>query len=213
MIDFLFDPIVLVSVGVGIVAVAGWFFISRGGGGPEVETISAFVFNRNHSASMIEAKTFDGLVTYGSGGFVENAHCILPVYFGRGGYAARDDNPNAPRGRYYAYLTRPGDGAPLDARNENFTPDTLSKSRFDSFAAISAERAVNRGKLDAAKGLLSERLLAIGAFLSILMVVITWSIVIVLPLTPLVVKSGTAPGSTPLGESPGTVNQDHRPIP
>lgn len=210
MTDFLFDPIVLGSLGFAVLAVAGWFFIVKNGGdGKRIEKTSVFVFNRDRTVIDVEAKTFDGLVTYETGGFVENAHCILPVYYGRG-FFARDDNPNSPRKRYYTYLTRPGDGAPLDARNGEFTPDKVSKSRFESFAAISAERAVNEGKLDAAKGLLSERLLAIGAFLSIVMVVITWGIVIALPLTPLAVKSeltATADGQTQ--STPG----NSRPIP
>lgn len=206
MIKFLGDPVIIVTAVVALIGLfIFWRFRSSGETSRLDERTTIFVFPRNAGFQEIKAKTFDGLVTYGFGGFVEDAKRIIPLFFGRVGMGGIH-NPNAGRGRVNIYATRPGDAAPIDFAREDFEPDKVARERFEAFSSISVDREVNRGKLDAGKGLFTENLIAIAAFVAVVMAVITWSIVLILPLTPLPVKSANSNNELQITPTPsGTI--------
>jgi hypothetical protein len=205
MTDFLKDPI---FIAIGIAAVVGgiiFLFVKAGGGQGKqsIETVRCFVLARGKRIMERDARTFDGLVSYGNGGFVENAKCIIPLFHGRS-YWRRKDNPLSARMRKPVYLTRPGDAAPLNPDVKDFRPDHIQMSEFEAFQSIVVERAVSKGKLEAGKQFLNEKLLAVAAFISILLAVSVWATVAVLPLTGLPVKSAESPQSPAAQATPRT---------
>lgn len=148
----------------------------------KTQNARAFVFMRNHSFFESESISFEGLVSYGIGGFMEVLRSAMFLYYGRPFSIFRKTDLGSKK-RTAIYLAQINRSMPLDPHKDNFVPPDMNKDEFEKMKGVAIEREINRGKTEAGKRSTNETLMAVSAFISVVMMVIAWGVVVFLPMT------------------------------
>jgi len=180
------SPLVLVGLVGGVLVLIIYFRMQRKTEREE-NSVRVLAFDRTFF-SELTAKSFDGLVTYVKGGFIEQVNRSLPFFYGRP-FFPRKGVPTSGRHRISLYLSRIGDPAPMNMDDDDLKPDKVSDELYETYKEISVERAVNRGKADVTKGEINETLIAIGSLAAMLLAVATWAVIIFGPLLGFIPKT------------------------
>ncbi len=158
---------------------------SKGSDERKIQQTRAMVFLREQAFFEAASDSFDGLVSYGLGGFVEKASTSMFLYFGRPFSIFKQVSLSSKK-RVGLYLVSIGNPVPMNPRDDNLESEELDEDRFKAMKQIAMAREVDRGKNEAAKKDMNETLMAITALCIGVIMAISWGIVIFLPLTGMV---------------------------
>ena len=184
--DILSGPLVYVGLIGGMIAL---FIYLRFGnnsstGERKTQNARAIVFLRNNSFFELESVSFDGLVSYGIGGFMELIKSAMFLYYGRPFSIFRQTNLGSKK-RTPIYLAHINRANPLDPHADDFIPPEIDMEEFKLMKSVALEREINRGKTEAGKRSTNDLLMAVSAFAAAMIMVLAWAAVIILPMTPL----------------------------
>ena len=130
--------------------------------------------------------TFSGNVSYGTGAFLKKESCASRLFYGRPRF-----KPHllSSRKQTTIYTTRFGDASPLEPYREEWEPDIVDKDTFNDYRSIAVEREYSRGRLAASESDAQQKLMLAATVAVIVLGIATWTIALILPLTPLAEKA------------------------
>ncbi len=153
----------------------------------KIQQTRAFVFLREQAFFEAASDSFDGLVSYGFGGFVEITTTSMFLYFGRPFSIFKKRTLSAKK-RVGIYLVSIGNPMPMNPLTDSLEPDPLDEVRFLAMKDVALAREVDRGKNDASGKDVETILMGVTAAVIGIVCAISWLVVVFLPLTGLVEK-------------------------
>ena len=154
----------------------------------KIQQTRAIVFLRDGAFFESTSDSFDGLVTYGLGGFVESRKAAMFLYFGRPFSIFKQSTLSAKK-RVGIYMVSINDPMPMNPLLDSLEPDELDVQRYEAMKQVTLAREVDRGKRSVAKRNTHETMMAATALVIGIVMALSWLMVIILPLTDFVEKS------------------------
>ncbi len=185
------SPMTLIGLIGGSVFLVIWLRFGNGKsqtGERKIQQTRAFVFLREQAFFEAASDSFDGLVSYGFGGFVEITSTSMFLYFGRPFSIFRKKTLSAKK-RVGIYLCSIGNPMPMNPYKPSLAPDVLDEDRFLAMKAVALAREVDRGKNEASSKNAEDIMMAVAALVIGIVCAISWLVVVFLPLTGFVEKS------------------------
>ncbi len=184
------SPMTLIGLIGGSVFLVIWLKFGNGKsqtGERKIQQTRAFVFLREQAFFEVASDSFDGLVSYGFGGFVEITSTSMFLYFGRPFSIFRKLTLSAKK-RVGVYLVSIGNPMPMNPLIDSLEPDKLDTPKFLTMKDVALSREVDRGKNEASSKSAEDIMMAVTALVLGVVCAISWLVVIFLPLTGLVEK-------------------------
>jgi hypothetical protein len=185
------SPMTLIGLVGGSVFLLIWLKFGNGNsttGERKIQQTRAFVFLREQAFFEAASDSFDGLVSYGFGGFVEITKTSMFLYFGRP-FSIFQKKTLSAKKRVGVYLCSIGNPMPMNPYVDSLVPDAFDKTRYYGMKDVALAREVDRGKNEASGKELPEILMAVTAVVIGVVCALSWLVVIALPLTGFVEKS------------------------
>ncbi len=184
------SPMTLIGLIGGSVFLVIWLKFGNGKsqtGERKIQQTRAFVFLREQAFFEVASDSFDGLVSYGFGGFVEITSTSMFLYFGRPFSIFRKLTLSAKK-RVGIYLVSIGNPMPMNPLIDSLEPSALDTPKFLTMKDVALSREVDRGKNEASSKSAEDIMMAVTALVLGVVCAISWLVVIFLPLTGLVDK-------------------------
>lgn len=178
--DLISSPTTIGGAIFSIIAIAVYLYYTRyASEGEKIDRVPVFLFNYTKQVRKLMASTFDGLVSYRTGGFVEDHS--LAVDYRSGRVKRRGHEGIKSKRRTTCYVARLQSITALDLNQKNNRPGRFDKERYTLLKRTTRQRAVDEGKILATRSDFAGKLLTIGAVITALLTGAAWLFVVVAP--------------------------------
>lgn len=178
--EILASPTIIASAVIGVIGFAVYLYYTRANDDREkIDRVPVFLFNYTRQVVREMARTFDGLVSYRKGGFIEDHKVAVDYRSGR--VKRRGQEGIKAKKRKTVYVSRLQSITALNLDSVTNRPAPFDLDRYNMLKRTTRQRAVDEGKLQATKTDLATRLLSIAAAVSAVMTGAAWLFVVVSP--------------------------------